>query len=114
MITKNNNKILIEPDTKDFLDDLERAAYSPDASDAWIAGFVRQYFISHPSMETIMVPMNTGTRRATRVVTMLASTVAFALFSLSIWPQSTILLLVWSVIGAMIGYTAIRLDPAYK
>ena len=31
-------------DEQDFLIDLEKAAHSPDASDDWLAGFVRQYF----------------------------------------------------------------------
>ena len=69
-----------DQDQADFLVDLERAARSPDASDEWLAGFVRQYYGAQPKPEAISEDVIL--KRLLNIIIVLGCGLAFLIFGM--------------------------------
>jgi hypothetical protein len=103
------NNVQFDEDTKDFLTDLEQAARSPEASDEWLAGFVRQYYGVPQYQKQIAATPRKLSFIEKAVITLAAGT-AFGIMSLAYNPNSIPVALVATGLGFVFGFVAATLD----
>ena len=98
-----------DQDQADFLVDLERAARSPDASDEWLAGFVRQYYGAQPKPEAISEDVIL--KRLLNIIIVLGCGLAFLIFGMLAKPESPAFGIVMFGLGLLGGYWFVAPTP---
>ena len=101
-----------DQDQADFLVDLERAAHSPDASDEWLAGFVRQYFGAPIKPEA--VSEDVILTRLLNVIIVLSCGLVFLIFGMLAKPNSPAFGIVMLGLGLLSGYWLVTPTPKDK